>query len=280
MMQFEREREAAHEKRKHEKEAARLRERLGGFGSRAQSEKQLMKNVLDAQIRELQRDVDRYRGERDEARGERDRARNDRDSARLMCGLQKFEIPRLERENRELKEQLKARDEAILKLKEEKTASDEVESTLRNVESKLEKKSEECEKAIRQADEQLSRKSQEIESLQTQLTATRCLKEDLDTASTQIASLQQSVAETEARAQTSVRDSEAYQSLLSKFNLVKTDLNAMTEKYRRLQGQLDGEIKGRAAEKSKLERDNSNLKNQVKVLKENKKSEKIKEKEK
>ena len=273
-----REREAAQEKRRHEKEAARLRERLGGFGSRAQSEKQLMKNALDAQIRELQRDADRYKGERDEARVERDTAKNDRDSARLMCGLQKFETPRLERDNRELKEQLKARDEAILKLKEEKTASDEVESTLRSVESKLEKKSEEYEKAIRQADEQLSRKSEEIETFQTQLTDTHCLKKELDTASTQIASLQQSVAETEARAQTSVRDSEAFQSLLMKFNIVKTDLNALTEKYKRLQGQLDGEIKSRTTEKTKLGRENANLKNQVKVLKENKKNEKIEEK--
>ena len=60
----------------------------------------------------------------------------------------------------------------------------------------------------------------------------------------------------------------------SEGNIIKTEFNALTEKHKWLQGQLDAETKSRAAEKTKLERENANLKNQVKVMKENKQGEK------
>ena len=274
MMQFEREREAAQRIQNHEKEVARLRRRLGEVGSNAQSEKQKMKNMFEAQLRDLQRVANGFEGERDSARGERDSARNDRDSARLLCGLQKSEIARLERDKLELKDQVKARDNAIQQLKEEKVASEGVKEKLQNAEAKLKKESDEHEKALQQADAELSRKSEEIESLQAQVAASHNLEGDLDSTNAQVASLQQLVAETEARAQTNIRDSEAYQNLLSKFNIIKTEFNALTEKHKWLQGQLDAATKSRAAEKTKLERENANLKNQVKVMKENKQGEK------
>ena len=69
MMQFEREREAAQRIQNHEKEVARLRRRLGEVGSNAQSEKQKMKNMFEAQLRDLQRVANGFEGERGRSEG-------------------------------------------------------------------------------------------------------------------------------------------------------------------------------------------------------------------
>ncbi|PVH76455.1 hypothetical protein DL98DRAFT_592190 [Cadophora sp. DSE1049] len=227
-----------------EHKAARSR-----IGRQNQSRNALKGNEYKALLKELQNIIDEQEGEKK--------------SLRLLLELRDSVILDLDRRNSDLERQVQVRDEAIMQLREEKAANDKAELKYRQAEVDLEKERHAHKKTVEEAVVALDKQG---------------LQEELNIANAKIASLFEMIEKTKTAAQTAVRNSEDYQKFLMKYNSMTTDFNALRDDHKRLESQLADETKSRAAEKTKLERENANLKNQVKTLKENKKLEKMIEK--